>query len=178
MASTASSFAPTGSIRSFNPLKAAEVDSTGNNVAVKNLLQQVESANLLSKVANSGLLSKAQASGITLTKLEPLLKAASDNKDIMILLEAAGPEALPILPKVVEIAPGALPLLAAAVQLSPGVLQGAAVASLAAAAAGVYIIPDDTVVQVAGQTLLVGILGVVAPAASIIGSIVISKIKN
>ncbi len=144
---------------------------------MKNLLSQVEETKLLTKVAQAGLLSKAQASGISLTKLEPLLKLAASNKDVMILLEAAAPEALPILPKVVEIAPGALPLLGAAIQISPGALQGAAVASLAAAAAGVYVIPDDTAVQVAAQTLLVGTLGVAAPAASLVGSAVLSKIK-
>ncbi len=177
MASSASAFAPTGNGRSFSPLKAASVDSTGNNIAVKDLLTQVESTALLSKVAEAGLLSKAQASGITLTKLEPLLKEASANPDIMILLEAAGPEALPILPKVVDLAPSALPLLATLVQVSPGTLQGAAVGALAAAAAGVYIIPDDTVLQVAGQTLLVGTMAVAA-GASAVGSVVISKIKN
>lgn len=179
LASTASAFAPSGSIRLNTPLKAAaEVDNVGNNIAVKNLLEQVESTNLLTKVAQAGLLSKAQASGITLTKLEPLLKLAASNKDVMILLEAAAPEALPILPKIVDLAPGALPLLGVAIQVSPGVLTGAAAASFAAAAAGVYIIPDDTTVQVAAQTLLVGTLGVAAPAASLIGAAVISKIKN
>ena len=96
----------------------------------------------------------------------------------MILLEAAAPEALPLLPKIVDIAPGALPLLGQAIAISPGALQGAAAASVAAAAAGVYLIPDDTVAQVAAQTLLVGTLGVAAPAASVIGAGVLSKIKG
>ena len=96
----------------------------------------------------------------------------------MILIEAAGPEALPLLPKIVEIAPGALPLLGAAIQISPGTLQAGAVVSIAAAAAGVFLIPDDTAIQVAAQTLLVGGLGVAAPAASIIGAAILSKIKN
>ena len=123
-------------------------------------------------------MSKAQASGITLTKLEPLLKLAASNKDVMILLEAAAPEALPLLPKIVEIAPGALPLLGAAIQISPGTLQAAALASVLAAAAGVYIIPDETTVQIAAQTLLVGGLGVAAPAASIIGAGILTKITK
>jgi hypothetical protein len=178
LASSASAFAPSGSIRSATQLNAAEVDSTGNNIAVKNLLTQVEASSLLTKVAEAGLLSKAQKAGITLSGLEPLLKEVSDSEDILILLEAAGPEALPILPKVIDLAPGALPLLAAAVQISPGALQGAAVASLAAAAGAVYAIPDDTVAQVAAQTLLGGTLGVAAPAACVIGSAVIGKIKK
>lgn len=178
LASTASAFTPASSSRAFAPLKAAEVDNTGNNIAVKNLLEQVESTRLLTKVAQAGLLSKAQASGISLTKLEPLLKLAASNKDVMILLEAAAPEALPILPKVVEIAPSALPLLGAAIQISPGALQGAAVASIAAAGAGVVLIPDDTATQIAAQTLLVGTLGLAAPVASLVGSAVLSKIKG
>ena len=152
-----------------------EVDSTGNNLAVKNLLTDIEASGLLSKVAQAGLLSKAQASGISLTKLEPLLALAASNKDVMIIVESAGPELLPILPKVVEIAPGALPLLGAAIQVSPGVLQAAGLASLAGAAGAVYLIPDDTVTAVAAQTLAVGALGA-AGAASFVGSAVLGKL--
>ena len=181
-ASSASAFAPANTPRTFvapvNALSTPEVDNVGNNVAVKNLLGQVESTGLLTKVANAGLLSKAQQSGVSLTKLEPLLKLAASNKDVMILLEAAAPEALPILPKVVELAPAALPLLGAAIQISPSVLQGGAAASLVAAAAGVYLIPDDTIVEVAAQTVLAGTLGVAVPVASIVGSTVLSKIKG
>jgi hypothetical protein len=183
-ASSTNAFAPVQNNPTFvAPLKAvAEVDKYGNNNAVKSLLSKVEEhTQLLTKVAQAGLLSKAQASGISLTKLEPLLELAASNKDVMILLEAAAPEALPILPKLVELAPpGALPLLGgAAIKISPGALQAAAVvASLGAAAAGVYIIPDDTTVQIAAQTLLVGALGVAAPAASIIGAGILSKIKG
>ena len=176
--STAAAFVPTLNSRNFvAPLQAAEVDDVGNNIAVKNLLAQVETSGLLTKVSQSGLLSKAQASGVSLTKLEPVLALAASNKDVMILLESAAPEALPLLPKLVELAPPALPLLGAAIQISPGVLQGAAVASLAAAAGAVYLIPDDTVAQVAAQTLVGGVLGVAVPAASVIGAGVLSKIK-
>lgn len=178
LAASANAFAPASISRSTTSLNAAVVDNNGNNIAVKSLLEQVENTKLLSQVAKAGLLSKAQASGISLTKLEPLLKLAASNKDVMILLEAAAPEALPLLPKIVDLAPGALPLLGQAIAISPGALQGAAAASVAAAAAGVYLIPDDTVAQVAAQTLLVGTLGVAAPAASVIGAGVLSKIKG
>lgn len=182
LATSVAAFAPAGTIRvssvPLNALASPEVDSTGNNIAVKDLLSKVESTRLLSKVANAGLLSKAQESGVSLTKLEPLLQLAASNKDVMILLEAAGPEALPILPKVVDLAPSALPLLGAAIQIPSSALTLAAVASLATAGAGVYFIPDDTVIGVAAQTLLVGALGVAAPAASIIGAGVLSKIKG
>jgi len=123
-------------------------------------------------------LSKAQASGVSLTKLEPLLKLAASNKDVMILLEAAAPEALPILPKVVELAPAALPLLGSAITIPSSALQGAALASVAAAGAAVYAIPDDTVLQVAAQTVAGATLGVVVPAASIVGATVLGKIRG
>jgi len=182
LATSVAAFAPVGTSRvnylSLNALASPEVDSTGNNIAVKDLLAQVESTKLLSQVASAGLLSKAQESGVSLTKLEPLLKLAASNKDVMILLEAAAPEALPILPKVVELAPSALPLLASAITIPSAALLVAAVASLGAAGAGVYFIPDETVLQVAAQTLVVGVFGVAAPAASIIGAGVLSKIKG
>eukprot|EP00559_Dactyliosolen_fragilissimus_P006796 CAMPEP_0184871540 /NCGR_PEP_ID=MMETSP0580-20130426/40778_1 /TAXON_ID=1118495 /ORGANISM="Dactyliosolen fragilissimus" /LENGTH=194 /DNA_ID=CAMNT_0027374211 /DNA_START=71 /DNA_END=655 /DNA_ORIENTATION=- len=182
LASSVAAFAPVSipsrpAVGKLNAASAPEVDNIGNNVAVKNLLSKVESTRLLSKVAEAGLLSKAQESGISLTKLEPLLKLAAENKDVMILLEAAAPEALPILPKVVDLAPAALPLLAQAIKISPGTLQGAAAASIAAAGAAVYLIPDDSVLQVAGQTVLGATLGLVVPAASLVGSTVLSKIK-
>ena len=182
LATSATAFAPSGSqapprIVSQRPMSidTPEVDSTGNNLAVKSLLTDIESSGLLSKVAQAGLLSKAQAAGISLTKLEPLLALAASNKDVMILVESAGPELLPVLPKVVEIAPGALPLLGAAIQVSPGALQTAGIASLAAAAGAVYLIPDDTVASVAAQTLAVGALGA-AGAASFVGSAVLGKL--
>lgn len=180
LATSVAAFTPAGTTRvgvSLNAFSAPEVDSTGNNLAVKELLGKVESTRLLSQVANAGLLSKAQESGVSLTKLEPLLKLAAENKDVMILLEAAAPEALPILPKVVDLAPSALPLLGTAIGIPPAALYAAAAASLGAAGAGVYLIPDDTVLAVAAQTLLVGTLGVAAPAASVVGATVLSKIK-
>lgn len=152
-----------------------EVDNIGNNIAVKDLLASVESSGLLSKVASSGLLSKAQAAGIGLSKLEPLLRLASENKEILILVESATPELLPLLPKLLELAPPALPILASAVTIPPIVLQGLGLGALAAAGAGVYIIPDDSILQVASQTLLVGAMGAAA-GASFIGSIVLGKI--
>lgn len=157
---------------------APEVDNVGNNVAVKNLLTQVEESGLLTKVAQSGLLSKAQASGISLTKLEPLIALAAENEDVLILVEASTPELLPLLPKLIDLAPQALPLAVAALGISPGTLQAGAFASLAAAAAAVYVIPDDTVLEVAAQTLAVGALGVAVPAASLIGATILGKIKD
>jgi hypothetical protein len=154
---------------------ASEVDSLGNNVAVKNLLQDVEASGLLTQVAQSGLLSKAQEAGLTLSKLEPLLALAAENKEILILVEAATPEVLPLLPKLVELAPGALPLLATAISIPPSTLSALGLASLAAAVGAVVVIPDDTILQVAEQTLAVGLLGA-AGVASLAGSAILGKI--
>mmetsp|Transcript_7406 Transcript_7406/g.9641 ORF Transcript_7406/g.9641 Transcript_7406/m.9641 type:complete len:191 (-) Transcript_7406:162-734(-) len=153
------------------------VDTIGNNIAVKELLQKVESQRLLSKVAQSGLLSKAQAAGISLSKLEPLLALAAENPDILILVEASGPDLLTILPQVVDLAPGALPLLASAISIPPPALSAAGLASLIAAVTAVVLIPDDSVATVAAQTLAVG-LGVSAAGASFVGAAILGKLTK
>jgi len=155
----------------------AEVDPLGNNVAVKNLLEQVESNRLLTQVAASGLLSKAQQAGISLSKVEKLLELAADNPDILILVEASGPELLPILPTVVNLAPGALPLLAAAVSIPPPLIAFVGLGALAAAGGAVVAIPDDSVANVALQTLIVG-LSVPAAVAAFAGSAVLGQLTK
>jgi len=179
-----SAFAPSNSRTFSSQLNAGKrapkqkSDPTGNNIAVKELLEQVQDLQLLTKVAEAGILSKAQDAGISLSKLEPLLKLASSNNDILIIAEAAAPEALPLLPKIVSLTPAALPLLTVLVQTPPAALLVGAVLSLASAGAGVYFIPDDTIPLVAAQTLLVATLGVLAPATLGIGSIALGKAKN
>mmetsp|Transcript_20561 Transcript_20561/g.37105 ORF Transcript_20561/g.37105 Transcript_20561/m.37105 type:complete len:207 (-) Transcript_20561:301-921(-) len=194
MASTTAAFAPAPQQSVSNlPLHAtkdrfsagavitSKVDSTGNNIAVKNFLESAQATGLLTKVAQAGLLSKAAAAGITLTKLEPLITAAAEKgilDEVLILTEAAGPDILPLLPTIVDLAPAALPLLALGLDISPVILQGAALASLGAAYGIVSFVPDDTVLQVAGQTLAVATLGLVVPAASLIGATVLGKVKS
>ena len=156
---------------------AEEVDTVGNNVAVKTLLTKVQEERLLSKVAASGLLSKAQAAGISLSKVEPLLALAADYPDILILVEASGPDLLKILPTIVDLAPGALPLLATAIGTPPAVIQGAGIGALLAAAAAVAFIPDDSVTNVALQTLAVG-LAVPVAGASLAGAALLSKLTK
>lgn len=181
VAATATAFAPSGTVQrgrscvSLGASLADEVDSTGNNMVVKKLLIDVESSGLLTKVAQSGLLSKAQAAGLSLSKLEPLLALAAENKEVLILVEAATPEVLPILPKLVELAPPALPLLATAVSVPPAALSAAGLAAFAAAAGVVILVPDDSILQVAEQTLAVGVLGA-AGAASLAGSVILGKL--
>ncbi len=65
--------------------------------------------------------------------------------------QAAGPDILPVLPMVVDLAHQAFPLLALGLDLSSTVLQDAALASVAAAFAIVTVVPDDTVVRSAGR---------------------------
>jgi len=194
MASTAAAFAPASQQPISNVALHAtanranavaytnsKVDDTGNNVAIKDFLTSAEATGLLTKVAKAGLLSKAAAAGITLTKLEPLIMQASKAgilDEVLVLTEAAGPDIIPLLPTVVELAPSALPLLALGLDLSPTVLQGAAVASAAAAFAITQVVPDDTVLEVAGQTLAVATLGLAAPAASLVGATILGKVKS
>jgi hypothetical protein len=154
-----------------------EVDSLGNNLQVKSLLNKVAEQKLLSKVAASGLLSKAQAAGISLSSLEPLLALAAENPDILILVEASGPELLPLLPAVVDLAPAALPLLASAVGIPPVVLQAVGAGALAAAGLALVAIPDDSVLNVAVQTIVVG-LAVPAAAASFAGALVLGQLTT
>jgi hypothetical protein len=181
---SATAFAPAGSVSrtsvqtQASTLPGAEVDSVGNNVAFKELLTEIEERRLLSQVAQSGLLSKAQEAGVSLSKLEPLLKLASENPDILVLVEASGPELLPILPGVVKLAPSALPLLATAISIPPALLQVAGLASIGLAALIVQAVPDDTVAQVAAQTLAVGLLGVAAPVASFAGAAVLGQLTK
>ena len=159
-------------------LPGASVDRFGNNVAVKELLIDIQDSGLLSKVAESGLLSKAQEAGITLSSLEPLLLLASEYPEVLVLVEASGPELLPLLPTIVKLAPPLLPLLATAISVPPALIGGAGVASLAAAAAAVVVIPDNSILQVAEQTLIVGVFGLAVPAISIAGAGVLTALKK
>ena len=180
IATSAAAFAPQQNAAFVSKLAAmpAEVDTVGNNIAVRDLLVDIEKSRLLSKVAQSGLLSKAQAAGVSLSNLEPLLALAAGNKDVLILVVASGPELLPLLPTLVKFVPPALPLLGTAIGIPPGVIQAAGLASLLGAAGAVAVIPDDTVANVAVQTLAVGVLGVAVPAASFIGAAILGQVTK
>jgi hypothetical protein len=154
-----------------------EVDSIGNNIAVKNLLENVERSGLLSAVARSGLLSKAQKAGISLSKLEPFLALAADNPDILILVEASGPELLPLLPTIVDLVPGALPLLALAISIPPAIIGAAGVGALGAAVGAVAVIPDDSVAFIALQTFIV-LLALPLAGASIAGAGILGNLTK
>ena len=102
-----------------SPPSQPTLPSIGNNLIVKKSLATAQSSGLLTSVYESGLLSKAQAAGVSLSSLEPLLKLASENPDVLLLLESAGPDVLPLLPTILSAAPKALPILGALVGAPP-----------------------------------------------------------
>jgi len=177
--SAASAFAPSPTQRSPVTLKASnireEVDTIGNNIAVKNLLEDVQASGLLTKVAEAGLLSKAQKAGLSLSKLEPLLELVAKNPEVLVLVEASAPEVLPLLPKVVQLAPPLLPLLAAAIQIPPAGLAVVGAGALGGAVGVVVLVPDESLLQIAGQTFAVGVLSA-AGLAGLVGSVILGKI--
>jgi len=182
LANPAAAFVPSAlpARATFTPrmVSAVDTDPTGNNLIVKKALTKASESNLLSKVAEAGLLSKAQDAGLSLSKLEPLLQLAADYPSVLVIAEAAGPDILPLLPTVVDLAPPVLPLLGLAVSLPPIALELAGLASLGAAAGIVFIVPDDTIASVAIQTLAFGVLGLAVPVASIGGAQILKKVFN
>lgn len=157
---------------------APDVDSYGNNLEVKRLLNKAQETGLLSKVVRSGLLSKAQKAGVKLSSLEPLLEIVGDNPEVLVLVEASGPEVLKILPLVLDLAPAALPLLAAAVQTPPTLLYAAALASVGAAGGIVFLVPDDTIVNVALQTIGAATFGLLIPGISVVGATALGQLTK
>ena len=77
----------------------------------------------------------------------------------------------------IDAAPALLPLAKIAVNTPPPVLYAGALASAAAAAAVVYAVPDDSVANIALQTVAAFPLGVLLPGALFIGGSVLSKLK-
>ena len=71
-------------------------------------------------------------------------------------MEASGPELLPLLPTIVDVAPAALPLLASAISIPSTAFPVLGLGLLAGAAGALVAIPDDSVVSVALQTVIVG----------------------
>lgn len=128
------------------------------------------------KTSQLGLLSKLERSGIKLSTAKPLLVLA-DELDLIGVLEASSEKVLPLIAKGVELAPALLPLAGVAVKTPPTTLFGGAVASLAAAAAVLSLIPDDSIGNIALQTALVVPLGVLLPGALAAGGAILSKLK-
>ena len=118
---------------------------------IGNTLEIVEETQLLTKLAKTGLLSKAERAGVKLADLEPILLFAEENGLVGVLGDL-NDEILPLLPLLVRLAPLGLPVVSLALGLGP-LNFVLALASLG----GAFVVtglPDDSVADVAIQTLL------------------------
>ena len=128
------------------------------------------------QTAQLGLLSKLDRAGVKLSTLGPLLKQA-DSLGALKLVEGKGEQLLPLINLAVDSAPALLPLAGGVVNGGPTPLLFAAFASLAAAVAVIGLVPDDSVTNIALQTLLAVPLGAIVPGAALVGAGVLSKLK-
>ena len=122
-----------------------------------------------------GLLSKLEQAGFSLSTAKPLLVLA-DELDLLGILDAQSDKVLPLAAKAIDLAPSLLPLASTALNTPPAALFGGAAGSLAAAAALVAVVPDDSVASIAVQTFLAITLGAVLPGALGVGGFILSKI--
>ena len=123
-------------------------------------LEVVEETQLLTKLAKTGLLSKAERAGVKLADLEPLLLFAEEN-GLVGLLGDLNDDLLPLLPLLVRLAPLGLPVLSLALGLGPLNFL-LAIASFG----GAFVVtglPDDSVTDVALQTLIAVPLATIFP---------------
>jgi Protein of unknown function (DUF1118) len=121
-----------------------------------------------------GLLSKLEQAGLTLRDVEKLLPVL-DELDAIGITQALSKDLMPLAPTALAAAPALLPLAAGALGIPPGLLYGAAAASLAAGAAAIALIPDDSVGSIALQAFLAVPLLVVLPGAAVVGANVLTK---
>lgn len=122
------------------------------------------------------MLTRLENAGFTLTTAADLLIFADEN-DLIGVLEASSDKVLPLIATGVDLAPSLLPLAAVALKTPPTAFFGGALASLAAAAGVILLIPDDSVLNVALQAVLVVPLGVLLPGGLGLGGVVLSKLK-
>ena len=123
-----------------------------------------------------GLLSRLEKAGFTLSSAAPLLKFA-DEQDLLGVLEASSDKVLPLLATAIDLSPALLPVAATAIKTPPTVLFAGAAGSLAAAAAIVFVIPDDSISNIALQVALAVPLGSLLPGALGVGGVIISKLR-
>lgn len=127
--------------------------ATDTKAILKRTLERTDEVGLLTKLANTGLLRKASNAGVKFADLEPLLKLA-DDQGLLYVLDAVSEDALPLLPTLVETAPAVLPLAAGALSIPAPLYFLLALGCPLGAYEITQIIPDDTVVNIALQTLL------------------------
>ena len=85
---------------------------------------------------------------------------------------------LPLLETAIDLSPKLLPLAAPLLSIPPAALSAAAVASLALAGGLIFIVPDDSVVNIALQTAAGTLLGAIVPGACVVGSVILGKINK
>ena len=122
-------------------------------------------------------MSKLDKAGFTLTSTKQLLKLA-DDLDALGILEASSNKVLPLLETAIDLSPKLLPLAAPLLNTSPVTLSAAAVASLALAGGVIFVIPDDSVANIALQTAAATLLGAIVPGACAVGSVILGKINK
>lgn len=118
-----------------------------------------------------------EKAGFTLSTAVPLLKKA-DELDAIGVLEASSDKLLPLVAKGIELAPALLPLAGVALKTPPTVLFGGAAAALAATGAEILLIPDDSIVNIALQTIIAVPLGAILPGALGVGGVILSKLSK
>jgi Protein of unknown function (DUF1118) len=111
-----------------------------------------------------------------LTTASSLLIFADDN-DLIGVLEASSDKVLPLIATGVDLAPSLLPLAAVALKTPPAVFFGGAAASAVAAAGAIFLIPDDSVLNIALQAAVAVPLGLLLPGGLTVGGVVLSKLK-
>lgn len=93
------------------------------------------------------------------------------------MLEASSDKVLPLIATGVDLAPSLLPLAAVALKTPPAVFFGGAAASAVAAAGAIFLIPDDSVLNIALQAAVAVPLGLLLPGGLTVGGVVLSKLK-
>lgn len=93
------------------------------------------------------------------------------------MLEASSDKVLPLIATGVDLAPSLLPLAAVALKTPPSVFFGGAAASAVAAAGAIFLIPDDSVLNIALQAAVAVPLGLLLPGGLTVGGVVLSKLK-
>mmetsp|Transcript_9199 Transcript_9199/g.13813 ORF Transcript_9199/g.13813 Transcript_9199/m.13813 type:complete len:283 (-) Transcript_9199:66-914(-) len=153
------------------------VKMSATTTSVPELLIQTEKLKLLSTASRLGLLSKLERAGLTLRDLEAALPLL-DEIDAIALGKELSPQILPLLPKALEAAPALLALAASALEIPPSSLLAIAFGSLLAGGLEVAVIPDDSITAVAIQSFLAIPLLILAPGASFVGALVLSKAND
>lgn len=113
-------------------------------------------------MAKSGVLREIERYGGRLALLPPILRRA-DGLDVLGVAEASAAGLLPVAEKVVKTAPTALSVMSKMLLLSATVPVGVAVSSVVLSVVLVDAIPDTTFQQIALQTTILGLFGVVIP---------------